>query len=123
MPGEGVDVDRSVSTSKPPRRRPMKKITRAVAAVSVAGAAVAIAPIASADPPSAAGFVSGCELNGTATFDGSGLQGIPTYGPFSYSFDGTLSSCQSSDNGPTSGTVFAGEQGLNHATGSGGCDE
>ena len=95
----------------------MKKISCAVAALSAAGAAFAIAPAANA------AYVSGCQLNGTAHFDGSGLQGIPTSGPFSYYFDGKLSSCQSSNGGPASGTVFAGEQGLAHATGSGGCDE
>jgi hypothetical protein len=95
----------------------MKKITRALAVATAAGAALAIAPAANAS------YVAGCELNGTAHFDGSGLQGIPVTGPFSYSFDGQLTNCHSSNGGPGTGTVFAGEQGLNHATGSGGCDE
>ena len=95
----------------------MKKIIHAVAAASAASAALAIAPAANAS------YIAGCELNGTAHFDGSGLQGVPMYGPFSYSFDGQLTNCQSSNGGPGTGTVFAGEQGLNHATGNGGCDE
>ena len=96
----------------------MKKVIRAAAAASVAwGASFAIAPAANAS------YAAGCELNGIAHFDGSGLQGAPMYGPFSYSFEARLTNCDSSDRGPASGTVFAGEQGLNHATGAGGCDE
>src|SRR4029077_10316089 len=94
----------------------MKKIICAAAAVSAAGAAFALAPAASAD-----NYLAGCQLGGNAKFDGSGLQGAPSYGPISYSFDGTLSNCQSSNGGPASGTVFAGEQGLSHPSGSGNC--
>src|SRR5205807_7882406 len=81
------------------------------------GAAFAAAPAAQAS------YAAGCQLNGTAHFDGSGLQGIPVSGPFSYSFDGQLTNCQSSDGGPATGAVFAGEHGLGHVSGSGGCDE
>jgi hypothetical protein len=94
----------------------MKKLIRAVAAVSAAGAAFALAPAANASS-----YIAGCQLNGNAKFDGSGLQGPPSYGPISYSFDGSLSGCQSSNGGPASGTVFAGEQGLSHPTGDGSC--
>jgi hypothetical protein len=94
----------------------MKKIIRTVAAVSATGVAFALAPAANAS-----NYIGGCQLSGTASFDKSGLQGPPTYGPISYSFHGSLSNCQSSNGGPASGTVFAGEQGLSHATGSGNC--
>jgi len=98
----------------------MKRIIRAAAAASaVAGAALVFVPTAGA----ASNGIGGCQLNGTAHFGGSGLDGPPLYGPFSYSFDGKLSNCQSSNGAPASGTVFAGEQGLNPATGSGNCGE
>jgi hypothetical protein len=96
-----------------------KTIHAAAAAVAIAGAAFVFVPAASA----ASNWVGGCQLSGTANFDGSGLDGPPLYGPFSYSFGGTLTNCQSSDGAPASGTVFAGEQGLNHASGSGNCAE
>ena len=48
-----------------------------------------------------------CQLDGTASF-GSGLN--TTAKPFDYSFNGTLSNCQSNVAGsPASGTVSAGE--------------
>jgi hypothetical protein len=98
----------------------MKKSIRAMAAVSAAaGAAFVFVPSATA----ASNGVGGCQLSGTAQFGGSGLDGPPLYGPFSYSFHGTLSNCQSSNGAPASGTVFAGEQGLNPAAGSGNCAE
>lgn len=98
----------------------MKKAIRAAAAISaVAGAAFVFVPTAAA----ASNGVGGCQLSGTANFGGSGLDGPPLYGPFSYSFDGTLSNCKSSNGAPASGTVFTGEQGLNPATGSGNCGE
>ena len=98
----------------------MKHIIRMAAAVSAAGAALAVTPAANA-ASSGSSYIAGCQLSGTANFDKSGLQGPPTYGPISYSFDGSLSGCQSSDSGPASGTVFAGEQGLNHPSGNGSC--
>ena len=98
----------------------MKRIIRVAAAASaVAGAALVFVPTAGA----ASNGIGGCQLTGTAKFGGSGLDGPPLYGPFSYSFDGKLSNCQSSNGAPASGTVFAGEQGLNPATGSGNCGE
>ena len=70
----------------------MKRIIRAAAAASaVAGAALVFVPTAAA----ASNGIGGCQLNGTAKFGGSGLDGPPLYGPFSYSFDGKLSNCQS----------------------------
>jgi hypothetical protein len=71
--------------------------------------------------------LGGCQLNGTASFT-PGLGA--TAQNFSYSFNGSLSSCQSSESGsPASGTVSAGEVvtigGLQYqepvATGNGGC--
>jgi hypothetical protein len=98
----------------------MKRIIREAAAISaVAGAMFVFVPAAGA----ASNGVGGCQLNGTAKFGGSGLDGPPLYGPFSYGFDGTLTNCQSSNGAPASGTVFAGEQGLNPATGAGNCGE
>ena len=98
----------------------MKKLIRAAAALSaVAGAALVFVPTAGA----ASNGVGGCQLSGTASFGGSGLEGPPQFGPFSYSFHGTLSGCQSSNGAPASGTVFAGEQGLNPVSGSGSCAE
>src|SRR5436305_10184170 len=98
----------------------MKKRTIcAVAAVSAVGAAFVFVPAAGA----ASRGIGGRQLSGTASFGGSGLDGPPLYGPFTYSFHGTLSNCQSSNGAPASGTVFAGEQGLSPATGSGSCAE
>jgi hypothetical protein len=71
--------------------------------------------------------VGGCQLNGTASFT-PGLGA--TAQNFSYSFNGNLSGCRSSEAGaPTAGTVSAGEvvtiNGLQYqepiATGNGGC--
>jgi hypothetical protein len=51
--------------------------------------------------------VGGCQLNGTASFT-PGLSANAH--PFSYSFNGNLSGCQSSESGaPAAGTVSAGE--------------
>jgi hypothetical protein len=62
---------------------------------------------------------SGCQLLGTASFS-PGLS--TTAQNFSYSFTGSLSNCQSSTTGaPTSGTVFAGTNGLPMPTGNGSC--
>lgn len=97
-----------------------KKIICTVAALSAAaGSTFLFAPVAAA----AGNGAGGCQLSGTANFGGSGLDGPPLYGPFNYSFDGTLSNCQSSNGAPASGTVFAGEQGLSSATGAGNCAE
>jgi hypothetical protein len=72
-------------------------------------ATLALAPSA----PAASG--GACQLDGTASF-GSGLN--TTTKPFDYSFNGTLSNCQSNVAGsPTSGTVSAGEVYTDPATG------
>jgi hypothetical protein len=79
-------------------------ISAAVLATSIA--AVALAPAAGA--ASAGSTVGGCQLAGSAAFS-PGLGA--TSKPFSYSFGGSLSGCQSSDpTAPTSGYVAAGEQ-------------
>jgi hypothetical protein len=67
-------------------------------------AAIATLALAPAAPAASGGA---CQLQGTASF-GSGLN--TTAKPFDYSFNGTLSNCQSNVAGaPTSGTVSAGE--------------
>lgn len=92
-----------------------RRLFCAAAAVAAIGVAFAAAPAANASP-----YVAGCQLSGTATFNNP-LMGT-TSGPFTYSFTGTLSSCNSSTSGaPASGTVFAGTNGLNAATGTGSC--
>jgi hypothetical protein len=91
-----------------------KRLFCAAAAVAAIGVAFAAVPAANASP-----YVAGCQLTGNATFDNP-LMGT-TSGPFTYSFGGTLTNCQSSNGGPASGTVFAGQNGLNHATGTGSC--
>lgn len=68
---------------------------------------------ASADPNG-----GGCQLHGTANFT-PGL--TSTAQNFTYSFTGSLSNCQSSSGGPSTGTVFAGTNGLPAATGNGSC--
>jgi hypothetical protein len=60
----------------------------------------------------------GCELKGSASFS-PGLTN--TAQNFAYSFTGNLSNCQSSSGGPSSGTVFAGTNGLPLPSGNGGC--
>ena len=60
----------------------------------------------------------GCQLHGSANLSpglGSAAQ------DFSYSFTGDLTNCQSSSGGPSSGTVFAGINGLPVPTGNGSC--
>jgi hypothetical protein len=57
-------------------------------------------------PPAFAQSAGGCQLQGTASFSpglGSSSQ------PFSYSFAGALSGCQSNESVPASGTVEAGK--------------
>jgi hypothetical protein len=58
-------------------------------------------------PSASASSAGGCQLQGTASFS-PGLNSSPQ--PFSYSFGGGLSGCQSSEAGaPTSGAVEAGK--------------
>jgi hypothetical protein len=92
------------------------------AALAAAGVALALAV------PAGAASQGGCTLSGTANFAPPGL--TSGSGPFTYSFSGTLSNCQSSDPAaPTSGTVEAGKTmtigGVTYqepaATGNGGC--
>ena len=88
------------------------------------GCAIALLLVPSA---ASAQSVGGCKLDGTASFS-PGLGA--TAQNFAYSFNGSLSSCQSSESGsPTSGSVSAGEvvtiNGLQYQepkpTGNGGC--
>ena len=92
----------------------------ALTVVAVAAAAL-LAPSAGAAPGG-----GGCQLDGTAAF-GTGLG--QTSRPFTYSFTGDLTNCQSSDASPATGTVQAGgtyavagvAYKLPDATGTGGC--
>jgi hypothetical protein len=84
-----------------------------LAAVS---AFMAFGPLAGS--ASAAPNGGGCQLHGTANFSPALTT---TAQNFSYSFTGNLTNCQSSAGGPTSGTVFAGTNGLPAATGNGSC--
>jgi hypothetical protein len=88
------------------------------------GCAIALLLVPSA---ASAQSLGGCQLQGTASFT-PGLGA--TAQNFNYSFNGSLSGCQSSESGaPASGTVSAGEvvtiNGLQYqepaATGNGGC--
>lgn len=68
------------------------------AVLSTVAAAGAIAAL----PASAAPGGGGCQLSGTATF----VKGPnATAHPYSYTFTGTLSSCQSNVSSPASGTI------------------
>jgi hypothetical protein len=71
-------------------------------------------------PGSASGAANGggCQLHGTANFS-PGLSN--TAQNFAYSFTGDLTNCQSSSGGPSSGTVFAGTNGLPVPSGNGSC--
>jgi hypothetical protein len=66
------------------------------------------------DPTGA--HAGGCALNGTATFGGAGLtvntpNGTDVLGAtFTYAFDGTLSSCNDTGSGPSTGKLSAGER-------------
>jgi hypothetical protein len=77
---------------------------RSLAAVAVAVAAGGALGLAA---PAYAQGGGACQLSGVASFDPPGL--TATGGNFSYSFTGTLSSCNSSASGaPTSGNIAAG---------------
>jgi hypothetical protein len=79
--------------------------------LAVVAAAIAIA---AAGPAAAAS--GGCSLNGTASFNGNGLS--TSSSNFTYSFTGTLDSCQSSDSSaPAKGVVNAGKTWTDPATG------
>jgi hypothetical protein len=60
----------------------------------------------------------GCQLHGVANFS-PGL--TETAQNFAYNFTGSLTNCQSSTGGPSSGTVFAGTSGLPAPSGNGSC--
>jgi len=88
----------------------MRKLTLAGVLAVIAAALIVAVGTASA----ASG--GGCQLQGTATFDGAGLGTNPA--PFTYGFTGNLTSCQSSVAGsPASGTVEAGQVWTDAATG------
>ena len=74
------------------------------ASIALFGCLVATAIFA---PSAGAASVGGCQLQGTANFSpGLGASSQP----FSYSFGGNLTGCQSSQSGvPTTGTVSAGQ--------------
>lgn len=85
----------------------------------VSAVIVALTALAGGATTAPAQSGSGCQLQGTANFS-PGLS--TTAQNFSYSFTGSLTSCQSSTSGaPTSGTVFAGTNGLPAAAGNGSC--
>jgi hypothetical protein len=93
----------------------MKKrfVAAAASLAAFAALAVAVAPSASAAPHGGT-----CTLQGSANFDNP-LTGNTA--PFTYSFTGSLSNCQSSSGGPGSGTIEVGVGGLPHGSGSGSC--
>ena len=79
--------------------------------VSCLACGIAVLPVASAHAASG----GGCQLQGTANFS-PGLSN--TAQPFTYSFSGDLSSCQSQPSGaPATGTVSAGRVETDPATG------
>jgi hypothetical protein len=91
-------------------------------------AVVVMAIVVAAGPASAASG-GGCQLNGTAAFDGAGLTATGS-SPFTYGFSGTLTNCQSTGGAPATGTVEAGGTWTDAAgakfveprsTGTGGC--
>jgi hypothetical protein len=86
-----------------------KRLVSAAASVAAIGVtALALAPSAMATPHGGV-----CQLSGTATF---GTPLTVSSQPFTYTFSGTLSSCQSTG-GPSGGNIFT----PNSATGTGGC--
>src|SRR4051812_29528810 len=73
----------------------------------VSGIAAVMVAALSLAGPAAAQSGGGCQLNGTASFS-PGLNSSDQ--PFTYSFGGNLSGCQSSDaTAPPTGTVSAGQ--------------
>src|SRR5258706_10589021 len=81
---------------------PLGRVVRLLACVGIA----VVAPSVAAQPGLAAPGGGACALNGTANFDGGGL--TATSAPFTYNFAGDLSSCNSNNNAPATGTVKAG---------------
>jgi hypothetical protein len=67
---------------------------------------------------SGAANAGGCRLQGAANIS-PGLSNMAQN--FTYSFTGNLTNCQSSSGGPSSGTVFAGTNGLPVPSGNGSC--
>jgi hypothetical protein len=81
--------------------------------------AVTLAMLAVTAATASAQTGGGCQLQGSANIS-PGL--TTTAQNFTYSFTGNLSNCQSSASGaPTTGTVFAGTNGLPVPTGNGSC--
>ena len=90
-----------------------KRLVSAAASVAAVGVAVlAAAPGAMAQQGGL------CQLAGQANFSPSISA---TSQPFSYSFTGTLSNCQSSVKAPTGGTIAVGTNGLPAASATGSC--
>jgi hypothetical protein len=82
--------------------------------MTLAGAGLfALVGMAGAPAAQAATGGAACQLTGTASFS-PGLQGTPPGAPFTYSFTGTLSGCQSSDSTLTGGTISATGSGANN---------
>jgi hypothetical protein len=81
---------------------------RRLVGLRVVGVAVTVAAVTAVGAaPAGAAAVGGCQLEGTASFS-PGLSNTPQ--PFTYSFAGDLSGCQSSDGStPAGGTVEAGK--------------
>jgi hypothetical protein len=85
----------------------------------VSAVVMALVALAGGATTASAQSGGGCQLEGTASIS-PGLS--TTAQNFSYSFTGSLSNCQSSTSGaPTSGTVFAGTNGLPVPSGNGSC--
>lgn len=78
----------------------MRRTTRlavSLTTLALAGVAATVAP-----PVGAAPTGGGCSLSGTAKFSGGPNNSAHA---FTYTFTGTLSSCQSNPSGPASGTI------------------
>jgi hypothetical protein len=86
--------------------------------LAITGASALLAFGVLASSASSATNGGGCQLHGTANFS-PGLTN--TAQNFAYSFTGNLTNCQSSSGGPSSGTVFAGTNGLPAPSGNGSC--
>src|SRR5438309_2547539 len=84
----------------------------------IVGGSVMLAALVFTGSASAAPHGGGCQLHGTANIS-PGLSN--TAKNFTYNFTGNLTNCQSSPAAPTSGTVFAGTNGLPAPTGNGSC--
>jgi hypothetical protein len=97
-------------------------MTKRLVSLAALVAAIGAATLALAPSAMATANGGGCQLQGTATFS-TPLQAGPAASPFTYTFTGSLSSCQSGNastgpnSTPTGGTIFTPDT----ATGSGSC--